>query len=167
MEILDGVKRSILGNMILRQTMGGTRKEDKIKDRKELIERIGNEYIRQNSKMTHKLDLTMLDVSLVEDMFGLFCHYFALQSIDVSNWDTHNVRDMYGMFCGCRSLESVDVSKWDVSNVKNMEGMFYECSSLESINVSNWDVSNMESKFYMFKGCKFNYKKEGNRLIRI
>ena len=195
MENLDGVKRSVLGNMILRQTMGGTRKEDKIKDKDDLIERIREEYDMQNSKTTHKLDLTMLDVSLVEDMFNLFliCHRYDLESIDVSNWDTHNVecmrgmfdncvslksvdvskwdvsnvKDMQYMFTGCSSLESVDVSNWDVSNVKDMYSMFYRCSSLESIDVSNWNVSNVEDMNYMFYGCKFKYKKEGNRLIRI
>ena len=115
MKKLSDAKKSVLGNMIIRQTMGGTRKEDKIKDKNELKERIKEELEKQDSKTTGKVDLTMLDVSLVEDMSDLFT----------------------------------------------------ELNYLKSINVSNWDVGNVEDMDYMFKNCKFDYKKEGNRLIRI
>ena len=141
MKNLNTAKKSVLGNMIIRQTMGGTRKEDKIKDKDELLKKIQEEYDNQNSGITHKLDLTMLDVSLVEDMSNLFKH--------------------------CSYLESIDVSNWDVSNVLYMSNMFEDCSSLESIDVSNWNVSNVEYMNDMFYGCKFKYKKECNRLIRI
>lgn len=57
MKKLNDAKKSVLGNMILRQTMGGLRKEDRIKDKDELKGRITEEYKRQNSKTTHKLDL--------------------------------------------------------------------------------------------------------------
>ena len=155
--------------MIIRQTMGGTRKEDKIRDKDELIERIKEEYDMQNSKTTHKLNLTMLDVSKVEDMNDIFSYYEYdnLEFIDVSTWDVGNVEDMGYMFYNCSSLKSIDVSKWDVSNVVYMSNMFEDCSSLESIDVSNWDVSNVRNMSDMFKDCKFDYKKEGNRLIRI
>ena len=170
MENLDGVKRSVLGNMIIRQTMGGLRKEDKIKDKDDLIERIKEEYDRQNSEMTHKLDLTMLDVSKVEDMSFLFSVYYGyvlLEYIDVSNWDVRNVKDMSSMFCGCSSLKSVDVSGWNTDHVENMEYMFYMCNSLEPVDVSKWDVGNVEYSVHMFDGCRFDYKKEGNKLVRI
>ena len=156
MDKLNISKKSVLGNMIIRQTMGGTRKEDKIKDKDNLIERIREEYDMQNSKTTYKLDLTMLDVSLVEDMSDLFskdCEYSVLKSIDVSNWDMHNVRNMYSMFRNCYYLESVDVSKWDTGNVKDMSSVFCGCSSLKSIDVSKWDVSNVENLEYMFYMC--------------
>ena len=45
--------------------------------------------------------------------------------------------------------------------------MFYKCNSLKSIDVSNWDVSNVKDMHSMFKNCNFDYKKEGNKLIRI
>ena len=69
MKNLNTAKKSVLGNMIIRQTMGGTRKEDMIRDRDELIERIKEECEKQDSKTTHKLDLTMLDVSLVMNLY--------------------------------------------------------------------------------------------------
>ena len=138
-----------------------SKKEDKIKDIDEPKERIKEEYIKQNSKTTHKLDLTMLDVSMVKDMSYIFADkrndkypYAELKSIDVSNWDVSNVTDMYCMFDSCLSLESIDVSKWDVRHVKNMSGMFYRCESLESIDVSNWDVSNVKDMHSMFEGCE-------------
>ena len=167
MKKLSDAKKSVLGNMIIRQTMGGLRKEDKIKDRSDLRERIEEEYEKQNTKETHKLDLTMLDVSLVKDMSNLFNNYFTLKSIDVSTWDVSNVKDMRSMFEYCLLLESVDVSKWNVSNVEDMNTLFGGCLSLESIDVSNWDVSNVKSIIDMFYGCNFNYKKVNNGLIKI
>ena len=141
MKKLSDAKKSVLGNMIIRQTMGGTRKEDKIRDKDELIERIRKEYNRQDSETTYKLNLTMLDVSKVNDMSNLFTEFNYLKSIDVSNWDVSNVKDMYSMF--------------------------FKCSSLESIDVSNWDVRNVKSIIDTFTGCNFNYKKEGNKLVKI
>ena len=154
MKKLSDAKKSVLGNMIIRQTMGGTRKEDKIKDKNELKERIREEYKRQDSETTYKLNLTMLDVSKVDDMYDLFTEFNYLKFIDVSNWDVSNVKDMCAMFCGCKSLESIDVSNWNVSNVKDMNCMFTGCDSLKSIDVSNWDVSNVEDMSNMFCGCK-------------
>ena len=141
MKTLSDAKKSVLGNMIIRQTMGGLRKEDKIRDKDELRERINEEYEKQNSDETHKLNLNMLDVSLVKDMSELFYNYSSLESIDVSNWN--------------------------VSNVKDMRCMFYNCSSLKTLDVSNWDVSKVENIEYMFYKCKFDYKQEGNKLIKV
>ena len=141
MKKLSDAKKSILGNMIIRQTMGGIKKEDRIKDKDELKERINKECEKQDSRTTGKVDLTMLDVSLVEDMCFVFIYYEFLESIDVSNWDVSNVKDMHSMFEGCESLESIDVSKWDVRNIR--------------------DIKNM------FNGCKFDYKLQGNKLVKI
>ena len=69
MKNLNTAKKSVLGNMIIRQTMGGIRKEDMIRDRDELIERIKEECEKQDSKATEKVDLTMLDVSLVMNLY--------------------------------------------------------------------------------------------------
>ena len=69
MKNLNIAKKSVLGNMIIRQTMGGIRKEDMIRDRDELIERIKEECEKQDSKATEKVDLTMLDVSLVMNLY--------------------------------------------------------------------------------------------------
>ena len=134
----------ILGDMARRDLSGGTRKEDRITDKDNLIERIKEEYDKQNSKTTNKLDLTMLDVSLVEDISRLFETYYDLQFIDVSNWDVSNVKNMSFIFGGCSFLKSIDISKWNIRNVKDMSYMFSYCSSLQSIDVSNWDVGNVE-----------------------
>ena len=167
MKKLSKITEGILGDMARRDLSGGTRKEDRITDKDNLIEKIKEEYKKQNSETTHKLDLTMLDVSLVEDISRLFETYYDLQFIDVSNWDVSKVESMNSMFEGCRNINIIDVSNWNVSNVLYMSNMFEDCSSLESIDVSNWNVSNVESMFSMFCGCKFKYKKECNRLIRI
>ena len=155
MKNLNTAKKSVLGNMIIRQTMGGLRKEDKIRCKDELIEKIWEEYEKQNSKETHKLNLTMLDVSKVEDMSNLFliCHGYDLESIDVSNWNVSNVKSIEGMFDGCNLLENIDVSKWNTKNIKYMDFLFSGCSSLKSVNISEWDVSNVEDMRYMFQNC--------------
>ena len=54
----------------------------------------------------------------------------------------------------------------DVSLVEDMSSLFAEYRDLQSIDVSNWDVSNVKNMWDMFYNCKFDYKKEGNRLIR-
>ena len=170
------INEGIPGDIAKRDLHGRTRKEDIIADKDELIERIQEEFEKQNSKTTHELDLTMLDVSLVEDMSELFNSerdvndkypYERLKSIDVSNWNINNVKYMIYMFSNCSSLKSIDVSNWDVSNVKYIPYMFSNCSSLESIDVSKWDVDNVKDMSFMFNGCKFDYKKEGNRLIKL
>ena len=153
MKKLSDAKKSVLGNMILRQTMGGVRKEDKIRDKDELIERINEECKKQNSIKTHELNLTMLDVSLVKDMSELFLSYhnYKLKSIDVSNWNVSNVYDMGYMFYGCESLKSIDVSNWNVRNVKNMRCMFCDCKLLNNIDVSKWNVGNVVNmSFFIF-----------------
>ena len=120
MKNLNTAKKSVLGNMIIRQTMGGIRKEDKIRDKDELIEKIKEEYEKQDSKTTHKLDLTMLDVSEIDNMNAIFESYDnKLEYINVSNWNVSNVYDMGYMFYGCESLKSIDVSNWDVRKVFN------------------------------------------------
>ena len=184
----------ILGDMARRDLSGGTRKEDRITDKDNLIERIKEEYDKQNSKTTNKLDLTMLDVSLVEDISRLFETYYDLQFIDVSNWDVSKVESMNSMFEGCRNINIIDVSNWNVSNIENMSGMFFMCNKLKTLDVSKWNVDNvidMSEMFYgcsslksidvskwklnlaeddiynMFNGCKFDYELQGNKLVKI
>ena len=55
MKNLNTAKKSVLGNMIIRQTMGGIRKEDMIRDRDELIERIKEECENKIPKQQKKL----------------------------------------------------------------------------------------------------------------
>ena len=93
MKKLSKITEGILGDIARRDLSGGTRKEDIIMDKGILIETIEEEYDKQNSKTTHKLDLTMLNVSLIKDMSKLFIGYKDLQSIDVSNWDVNNVKN--------------------------------------------------------------------------
>ena len=131
------------------------REEDRIRTKGELIERMQGEYEKQNSAETHILDLTMLDVSLVEDMVDLFDgDLTTITTLDVSNWDVSNVQNMCGMFLNCDNLQTLDVSRWNVSNVKNMNHMFCNCENLQAVDVSNWNVSNVKDICSMFDGCE-------------
>lgn len=92
-------------------------------------------------------DLNFIDVSLIEDMTGLFdCSEF---NGDISRWDVSNVKDMKYMFF--ESEFNGDISNWDVSNVKNMDFMFF--SSHFNNNISKWNVSNVRKKRNMFGAC--------------
>ena len=68
-----------------------------------------------------------LDVSLLEDLSGLFKDITIIKTLDISGWKTSNVNNMMSMFRGCKSLESLDLSGWDTSNVIGMSGMFSDC----------------------------------------
>ena len=80
-------------------------------------------------------DLNDIDVSLINDMSGLF--YFSEFDGDISNWNVSNVRDMSFMFY--RSNFNGDISKWNVSNIKNMFGMFYKAKFNQDI--SKWKIN--------------------------
>lgn len=157
MKKLSKIEESVWGDIYKRGAGEQIRTEDYvISTKEELIERIQREYEKQNTAKTHILDLTMLDVSLVNDMFGLFSDdkFSDVTKIDVSNWDVSGVKDMGNMFYGCEKLQSLDVSKWNVSMVENMNGMFVGCKSLKSLDVSNWDVSNVKGMMTMFYDCR-------------
>jgi len=97
------------------------------------------------------IDLRMLDVSKVKNMYGMFSYCESLISLDISNFNTSNVTNMSGMFGYCSSLISLDLSSFNTSNVTDMTYMFSVCSSLTSLDLSSFDTSkviNMDSMLY-------------------
>ena len=156
----ESIKESIWSDIQDRNAREVARKEDVMHNKEELIDRIANEYEIQNTSKTHILDLTMLDVSLVNDMRDLFsCDVFdemfiKMKTLNISNWDVSNVKDMGNMFYNCRNLQTLDVSKWNTSHVEDMTSMFFNCKSLTALDVSNWDVSNVNDMMGMFDSCE-------------
>jgi surface protein len=92
-------------------------------------------YLFLGLKKLETIEASMLDVSNVTDMTGMFFSCKSLKNVDgLASWDVSNVAIMYCMFDGCRSLKNVDsLSNWDVSNVKDRDGMFYRCSNLTTV----------------------------------
>ena len=92
-------------------------------------------------------DLNDIDVSLIDDMSGLFdCSFF---NGDISNWDVSNVKNMKTMFSN--SNFNSDISKWDVSKVKNMSYMF--AYSNFTGDISNWKINKDCVTYSMFYNC--------------
>jgi len=104
------------------------------------------------SRMVHAttVDLTLLDISRVTVMDGVFWHASALTSLDLSGWDTSNATRLNHMFSGASALTSVgDLSGWDTSSVTLMNSMFAN-TSVTGLDLSGWDTSNVTDMRLMF-----------------
>ncbi len=99
------------------------------------------------------MDLSGLDTSNVESMFGMFYYCKSLTSLDVSGFNTSKVTNMFRMFSYLPSLTSLDLSNFDTSKVTNMSAMFMDSSALKTLDISSFDTSNVEYMNNMFPGC--------------
>ena len=178
------------GTVLKRDLLGETREEDKIRSREQLREYLEAEVYKQGENVV----IRNLDVSLIEDLSGLFrgigeytktldlsgwktsnvksmnrLFYCCsnLESLDLSGWDTSNVNDMSWMFFYCSGLKSLDLSGWDTSKVIHMNGMFSYCKSLESLDLSGWDTSNVVNMGNIFYDCPAPYRSNDNKIIKI
>ena len=139
------------GTVLKRDLLGETREEDKFHTKEQLKEYLKSEIEKQGENVVIK----NLDVSLVEDLSGLFRFIaFGVKTLDLSGWNTSNVTDMNEMFYKCTKLKSLDLSGWKTSNVKDMADMFAWCADLESLDLSDWDLSNVEYISSIFCGCE-------------
>ena len=111
------------------------------KNRDELIEIIRERLYKEGSKC----DLNDIDVSLVDDLSGVFSG--TVFNGDVSNWNTSNAKYMTWMFY--KSYFNGDISRWDLSNVRSTAHMF--SGSHFNQDISNWNVSNVTDMSCMFK----------------
>ena len=178
------------GTVVKRDLLGETREEDKIRSREQLREYLEAEVYKQGENVV----IRNLDVSLIEDLSGLFrgigeytktldlsgwktsnvksmnrLFYCCsnLESLDLSGWDTSNVNDMRWMFFYCSGLKSLDLSGWDTSKVIHMNGMFSYCKSLESLDLSGLDTSNVVNMGNIFYDCPAPYRSDDNKIIKI
>ncbi len=100
-----------------------------------------------------EIDLSNLDVSNAENMFGALQDCRQATTINLSGWDTSNVTNMGQMFYQCSAIQSLDLSHFNTSNVTDMQYMFSNCG-LKSLNISKWDTSNVTNMFAMFSQSK-------------
>ena len=115
----------IWGPVLKRDLLGETREEDKFRSIKELKEYLKSEMEKQGENVVIK----NLDVSLIEDLSGLFYNLYnnGVKTLDLSGWKTSGAKKMNYMFYQCYNLKSLDLSGWDISNVEYMDRMFDEC----------------------------------------
>ena len=138
------------GDVLKRDLLGETREEDRFHNKKELQEYLISEIEKQGENVVIK----NLDVSLVEDLKGLFENITdGVKSLDLSGWDTSNASNIEQMFRYCKSIESLDLSGWNTSNVKNMSWVFCGCYNLKSLDLSGWDTSNVIHIDWSFCDC--------------
>jgi surface protein len=103
-----------------------------------------------------KIDASMLDVSQVKNMNGMFQYCPSLRTLSfLSQWDVSNVTSMSRTFCDCSTLSDIDgLAGWDVSHATNMSSMFERCHKLASVNaLQKWDVSRVFTTQRMFFDC--------------
>ena len=138
------------GDVLKRDLLGETREEDKFRSKEQLQEYLKSEIKKQGKNVV----IQDIDVSLVEDLKGLFCAITkGVKSLNLSGWKTSGAKDMSAMFWGCSTIESLNLSGWDTSNVKDMCYMFYGCKSLKSLDLSGWDTSNVKEMCSLFFDC--------------
>ena len=104
-------------------------------------------------KYLKNIDLTNLDTSHVKTMKGMFYECLRLETINFGNINTSSVENMEGIFAYCTSLTSIDLSSFDTSNVETMEKMFYDCENLKYLNLSNFNTSKVTTIGEMFYYC--------------
>ena len=122
------------GEILKRDLLGEVRQEDRFHTKEEVREYIKSEIQKQGENVI----IRDLDVSLVEDLSGLFEgyeDYYDIKYLDLSGWKTSNVKDMSYMFRGYHHLEYINLSGWDTSNVKNMDEMFCEIDNSVSLTI--------------------------------
>jgi surface protein len=113
-------------------------------------------YLFSELEKLATIEASMLDVSNVKRMDGMFLSCKSLKNVDgLASWDVSNVTSMDDMFLSCKSLENVDgLAKWDVGNVIPMKAMFCGYKSLENVDgLVSWDVGNVTTMKAMFCDC--------------
>lgn len=100
-----------------------------------------------------KLDLSLWDVSCVENFQGVFYQCSKLTWLNVGNWDVSNGVYFDFMFHKCESLEMLDLENWNLKSGFSARYMFAECYGLKSLEIRQWNVQNLKRLGYMFKYC--------------
>lgn len=95
-------------------------------------------------------DISLWNVSLVDDMTGLFQGY-ELFNENISIWNTGSVTDMSRIFFDASSYNG-DLSNWDTSKVTSVASAFQGASSFAG-DLSAWNTSQVTSMGDMFRAA--------------
>ena len=119
------------------------------------------DYLFYGSNGASSVDLSLLDVSSVTSMVGMF-RASNLEEGDFSSWNTSNVTDMSEMFSGDigynkvpvpMNIKKLDLSTLNTDSVKNVERMCANLSILEEVNLGSFFSLNTMNTQDMFLNC--------------
>ena len=100
------------------------------------------------------IDLTDIDISELNNLWGIFGKLNTVEVVDISGWDTSNVITMDCMFIQCKKLKKIiGIENLDVSKLEDTQGMFDMCVSLVELDLTNWNPISLENAYYMFSYC--------------
>ena len=87
------------GTVLKRDLLGETREEDKFHSKDELMKYLKSEIEKQGENVV----IRNLDVSLIEDLSGLFYNLYnnGVKTLDLSGWKTSGAKKMNYMFYYC------------------------------------------------------------------
>ena len=118
------------------------------KDQLQLI--IQERYNKNNSF----IDLTDIDISELNNLWGIFGKLNTVEVVDISGWDTSNVITMDCMFSQCIKLKNIiGIENLDVSKSEDVSYMFYGDENLVELDLTNWNPKLLQKTHYMFYGC--------------
>lgn len=98
------------------------------------------------------IDLSEVNTSKSEDMFGLFMGARAKEIKGLDLIDTSRVMFMHCMFYRV-NLKTLDLSKFNTSNLRFTNSMFQD-SRIDTLNLNNLDFSTLEAATSMFENCR-------------
>lgn len=109
----------------------------------------------QDCKKIETIDLSLLNITLISSVSGMFSGCTSLKSILWGNIKVHS-GSFSNMFFACKSLTSIDTSFLDpeYNAIANINSMFNQCNLLETVDLSNLKTSIMNSAANAFLGCK-------------
>ena len=78
-------------------------------------------------------------------MFQLFQHAYELEEIDMSNMDLSKVESIYGAFWNAENIKKINLSNTKFDSLKQISNLCNNCKNLEEINLSNININTDES----------------------
>ena len=100
------------------------------------------------------IDLTDIDISELNNLWGIFGKLNTVEVVDISGWDTSNVITMDCMFIQCKKLKKIiGIENLDVSKLENATSMFSHCEKLVELDLTNWNPILLKNAWNMFSYC--------------
>lgn len=102
-----------------------------------------------------EVDLSLVNVSNVNNFASMFSDCPELETVDVSNFTSNaSAGNFSSMFSYCTKLESINFGDdFDTSMATNMSSMFQDCSTIEELDLHSFDGTYVNNVSYMFQRC--------------